>query len=158
MAGCCRLDAGEQEMRRANAGFTLIELMIVVAIIGVLAAIAIPIYQTYVISTQVTRAYSELAAYKTAAEELLVKGQTTMTNEDLGYIVSNLAVADPAGIAAFANDGSGALSVSLGGNANVSVAGAIIAVERTTEGVWDCTIDPAAASGWRAVYLPKGCN
>lgn len=145
-------------MRRANPGFTLIELMIVVAIIGVLAAIAVPIYQTYVISTQVTRAYSELAAYKTAAEEMLVKGQTTMTNEDLGYIASNLSVADPAGVAVFAGDGSGTLSVSLGGNANVSVAGAIISVGRSADGEWSCTINPAAAAGWRSVYLPKGCN
>ena len=44
--------------RRAQAGFTLIELMIVVAIIGILAAVALPAYQDYIARSQVTEAVS----------------------------------------------------------------------------------------------------
>ncbi len=55
-------------MKTAQKGFTLIELMIVVAIIGILAAIAIPQYQNYVTKSQVTRGIGELGAYKTIVD------------------------------------------------------------------------------------------
>jgi len=64
--------------RRAQAGFTLIELMIVVAIIGILAAIAIPQYQTYVAKSQLTRVVGEAGALKTAIEACVVDGRTTL--------------------------------------------------------------------------------
>jgi len=64
--------------RRAQAGFTLIELMIVVAIIGILAAIAIPQYQTYVAKSQVTRALAESGALKTKVDTCLLDGKTTL--------------------------------------------------------------------------------
>ncbi|WP_139033115.1 pilin, partial [Acinetobacter baumannii] len=55
----------------AQKGFTLIELMIVVAIIGILAAIAIPQYQTYIAKSQVSRAVSESGSLKTVIEDCL---------------------------------------------------------------------------------------
>lgn len=63
---------------KAQKGFTLIELMIVVAIIGILAAIAIPQYQTYVAKSQVQRAVAEAGAIKTAVEACILENKLTV--------------------------------------------------------------------------------
>lgn len=55
--------------RRAQAGFTLIELMIVVAIIGILAAVALPAYQDYTVRAKVTEGLSLAGSAKTAMAE-----------------------------------------------------------------------------------------
>ena len=57
-------------MKRATKGFTLIEIMVSVAIVGILSAVALPVYRDYVLRARLTEAFSALAAVQPAAEQL----------------------------------------------------------------------------------------
>jgi type IV pilus assembly protein PilA len=73
-------------MRKIQKGFTLIELMIVVAIIGILAAIAIPAYQDYTIRAQVTEGLNMAGAAKTAIAESYASNGTWPANNSAAGI------------------------------------------------------------------------
>lgn len=68
-----------------NKGFTLIELMIVVAIIGILAGIAIPLYQNYIARSQLATAFTELRGARPQYELVLNDGATLAS-----FTVSNM--------------------------------------------------------------------
>ena len=146
-------------MARASEGFTLIELMIVIAIVGILASLSIPVYQGYLSKTQISRAVSELGHYKTNLEDAIGSSKP-VNNAAIGYIPSGITTADMAtDIATLNPDGSGHLQVTMGGNAHPNVTGVIVQFQRTADGQWSCLIDNSAnPGGWSDMYLPRGCS
>lgn len=72
-----------------TAGFTLIELMVTVAILGILAAIAIPSYNGYVLTAKMTEAENNLAALRLAEEEFFLENNTYFGGVDTNTLASN---------------------------------------------------------------------
>lgn len=143
-------------MKNMQKGFTLIELMIVVAIIAILAAIAIPQYQNYVARSQVTRGAAELGALKTAAEDCIVRGVELANCENIP------AAADPLSSLFLAGP-----NVTLGADATIvgtldgavspAVEGAIVTYTRSEEGTWTCGVT-GSGPGWKPSFIPSGCE
>lgn len=77
------------QMNQAQKGFTLIELMIVVAIIGILAAVAIPAYQDYTIRAKVTEGISLASGAKTAVSEYYASRATLPSNNTAAGLAGN---------------------------------------------------------------------
>jgi len=71
-----------QKSKHTQQGFTLIELMIVVAIIGILAAIAIPAYQDYTIRAKMTEALTLASSAKTSVSEFYISQGSMPVDED----------------------------------------------------------------------------
>jgi len=153
-------------MKSVQKGFTLIELMIVVAIIGILAAIAIPQYQNYIAKSQVSRVMSELGAIKTAMETCILEGKDDQSTPpcELGWTNSNLIAAaggtPPAGTGTIqggitivwggAEDES-SIEAKFGQNAAQTLHNKILTWTRSTAGAWSCKTDVEAK------FAPTGC-
>ncbi|WP_422132554.1 pilin [Endozoicomonas sp. ALD040] len=146
-------------MKKQQSGFTLIELMIVVAIIGILAAVAIPQYQNYVARAQLAEPISFIGGYKTALEDFIAQnGEFPQDNTAIGNIIN---VANAASIASVAvsgvnaNSTAGAIEVTLETSANGmngQIAGKKIVWSRTATGAWSCGTSAAAD------YAPNSCK
>jgi len=144
-------------MKKVQQGFTLIELMIVVAIIGILAAVAIPAYQDYTVRAQVTEGLSLASAAKTAVSEFFATNGTLPGSNASAGIATDQSISGNHVDRVAINDGgvgSGVIVVVFSANA---ITGDTLFLSPDTMGgrvSWDCktggTLEPK--------YRPSSCR
>lgn len=154
---------------KKHKAFTLIELMIVVAIIGVLAAIAIPTYLRYVAKTQVARAMQESGNIRTRLDVCVTKGNFVVGKGSDGLcdpaavgstimqgaiVQSDLAIPAGTGVpfVILNDDGSATITATFGNLASAALTGDEIRWTRSANGEWFCE------STADSVYNPPACQ
>ncbi len=141
-------------VRSNTQGFTLIELMIVVAIIAILAAIALPAYQIYVGRSQVTAGLADMRGGVVTFEERIQNGDSGAGSpadaRDIGLPLNTVRCTAITPSGNWTDISGQTIACTLAGNPNV--AGKSLTLTRDSEGLWSCTTTVDA------LYRPNGCS
>jgi type IV pilus assembly protein PilA len=144
---------GDYEMKKQQ-GFTLIELMIVVAIIGILAAIAIPAYQDYTIRAQVSEGLSLAGGAKAAVSEFTMDRGTFPSNNQTAGLSVNTTIKGKYVVSV--TNTNGAIAVLYGNDAHATLGTNTLLLSAVTNAgsiEWICTSTNIADK-----HLPAACR
>ena len=147
-------------MKKVQQGFTLIELMIVVAIIGILAAVAIPAYQDYTIRAKVTEGLGLAGSAKTAvAETYSSKGAPPSTNTGAGIALAASIVGNSVASVTIQNRGEISILYKTVGGSPPGDGKLVVLKPTFTAGgvVWDCK-NGSSGTTMPSKYLPANCR
>lgn len=131
-------------------GFTLIEVMIVVVIIAILAAIVIPNYQNYVMRTQLSRAFSEIGSLRAAVEICEADGALG-TSCEFDTVTSSLYLTNPT-----VSFNPSEIYATFNNKVSLPLRGGNIALKRNETTGWVCTM--SFTNNVPSYIIPKGCT
>ncbi|PIE44470.1 MAG: prepilin-type cleavage/methylation domain-containing protein [Gammaproteobacteria bacterium] len=147
-------------MKTMQKGFTLIELMIVVAIIGILAAVAIPAYQDYIARSQVTEAVNLTAGTKAPMAEFFQNTGNVASLTDIGATTTGKYVQSMT-VASNGTNGWVVSATMRNTGVNVNIQGGIFAIATSDGGsTWSCGSvgDAGSVTTITGPYLPSSCK
>lgn len=162
-------------LKYKSTGFTIIELMVTISIIGVLSAVALPLFQDYTIHAQLSRISTEVSTIRRNADIMVQRGglPTSIESEDstiapngkrryyIGtdiWTIGSDLIEEAELKYELPNGNFSGIHLKVGDSANRAIHGVEIDFNRNAFGNWSCTLNTSATEAWKPTYTFPNCT